>query len=268
MKATKTGPTVADGRRSGPVRRIRDVLRTRILEGVYGARPLPSEAHLAMEFNASRNVVREVLALLRDEGLVTRIQGSGTFVVSAKCDHGLDRLRGLAETFEAHHPRVANQVLLAELVPAVPLVAERLGVDPGAPVVVLERLRMLDGEPVSLDASYLPADVGEPLLGQDLEHRDVFALIESELGLPLGEARVVIESVAADPAVAGVLEVPVGSPLLFVERLAYTCDGRPVDLEFLRFRGDRISLSTMLVRRPFHNPFLPEPGDARERESE
>jgi GntR family transcriptional regulator len=255
MKATKTGPTAPDTRRSGPVRRIRDVLRTRILDGVYGDRPLPSEAELALEFNASRNVVREVLALLRDEGLITRIQGSGTFVVSAKADHGLDRLRGLAETFAAHHPRVTNRILLAEPVPAVPLVAERLGIEQGAPVVALERLRMLDGEPVSLDASYLPADVGEPLLGHDLEHRDVYALIESELGMPLGRARVVIESVAADPVVADLLEARVGSPLLYVERLACTDDGRPVDLEFLRFRGDRISLSTLLVRRPLHNPF-------------
>ncbi|MCH7230559.1 GntR family transcriptional regulator [Glycomyces sp. L485] len=259
MKATKTVPRAARGRRSGPVRRIRDVLRTRILEGVYGALPLPSETDLALEFNASRNVVREVLALLRDEGLVTRIQGSGTFVVSAKADHGLDRLRGLAETFDSRYPRVTNRILLAELVPAVPLVAERLRIEPGAPVMALERLRMLDGEAVSLDASYLPADVGEPLLMHDLEHRDVFSLIESELGLPLGEARVVIESVAADPTVAGVLEARVGSPLLYVERLAHTDDGRPVDLEFLRFRGDRISLSTLLVRHPVHNPFLPEP---------
>ncbi|GAB3994125.1 GntR family transcriptional regulator [Glycomyces albus] len=240
------------------MRRIRDVLRTRILEGEYGDRPLPSETDLAVEFSASRNVVREVLALLRDEGLVTRIQGCGTFVVSAKAEHGLDRLRGLAETFHAGHPRVANRVLLAERVPAVPLVAERLEIEPGAPVVALERIRLLDGEPVSLDASYLPAEVGEPLLAQDLEHRDVFALIESELGLPLGRARVAIESVAADSTVADLLETRVGSPLLFVERLAYSDLGRPVDLEFLRFRGDRISLSTLLVRRPVRNPFHSE----------
>lgn len=128
-----TDDSVHAGRRSGPVRRIRDVLRTRILEGVYAREPLPPEAHLALEFGASRNIIREVLSLLRDEGLVTRIQGSGTFVVAGKLVHGLDRLRGLAETFEARQPRVTNHVVLAEMVPAVPLVAERqVGLPPGA----------------------------------------------------------------------------------------------------------------------------------------
>ena len=87
----------------------------------------------------------------------------------------------------------------------------------GEPVVALERLRLLDGEPLSLDASYLPADIGTPLLDLDLTRNDVFVLIERELGLPLGSAAVSIEAVTADVAVAGLLRVRQGSPLLFLE---------------------------------------------------
>lgn len=255
MNTTADG-SVHPGRRSGPVRRIRDVLRTRILEGVYGRRPLPSEADFALEFGASRNVIREVLGLLRDEGVINRIQGSGTFVVAGKLVHGLDRLQGLAETFEARQPRVTNEVVLAEVVPAVPLVAERLQIEPGAPVVALERIRSFDGEPVTLDASYYPADIGEPLLEHDLQNRDVFEVIESELGIPLGAARIHIEAMVADRVVAGMLRIRPGSPLLFVERLTYTDSGRPVDLEFLRYRGDRMSLASWLERTPLTNPFM------------
>src|SRR5689334_7962846 len=120
----------APGSRVAPVRRIRDVLRTRILAGVYGTRPLPSEAQLAADFRASRNVVRDVLTLLRMEGLVDRIPGVGTFVVSGKAVQGLDRLRGLAESFGTGPDRVVNHVLLADTVPATPAVAERLELDP------------------------------------------------------------------------------------------------------------------------------------------
>src|SRR5207302_7042449 len=175
---------------AAPARRIRDVLRARILTGAYGADPLPSEARLAAEFGASRNVVRDVLTLLRSEGLVERIPGAGTFVVSSKAVQGLDRLRGLAETFVTGC--VVNQVLLAEMVPATPIVAERLMLAPGAAVVALERVRLLDGQPLSLDASYLPADVGAPLLEMDLAGNDVFGLLERELGLPLGSAAISI----------------------------------------------------------------------------
>lgn len=236
------------GRRAAPARRIRDVLRARILAGVCGSRPLPSEAQLAVDFNASRNVVREALTLLRAEGLIDRIQGAGTFAVSDKAIQGLDRLRGLAESLGAGCDRLVNQVLLAEAVPATEIVAERLGLRTGDEVVALERLRILDGQPLSLDASYLPADIGAPLLLMDLARHDVFGLIERELGLSLGSATVSIESIAADSVVAGLLRAPVGSPLLFLERLTFSDDGRPVDLEFVRYRGDRLSLSGRLYR--------------------
>ncbi|MVU77595.1 UTRA domain-containing protein [Nocardia sp. ET3-3] len=241
---------LSGGRRSAPARRVRDILRARIRSGVYGDRPLPSEAQLAADFSASRNIVRDALALLRDEGLIDRVPGAGTFVVSDKAVQGLDRLRGLAESFETGSDRIVNQVLLAEVVPATPIVAERLELEPGAPVVALERVRYLDGEPLSLDASYLTADVGTPLLAMDLAGCDVFGLLERELGLPLGSAAVSIEAVTADPTVAGLLAVRPGSPLLLLERLTYTDSGRPVDLEYLRFRGDRFSLSGRLHRTP------------------
>lgn len=246
------------GRRRAPARRIRDVLRARILAGVYGDQPLPSEAQLAADFHASRNIVREVLTLLREEGMVDRIPGSGTFVVSEKVVHGLDRLRGLAESFDSGCDRLVNRVLLAEQVPATTIVAERLGLEPGDDVVALERVRSLDGEPLSLDASYLPADIGGPLLDLDLVRNDVFGLIERELGLPLGAASVRIEAIAADATVADLLEVSDGSPLLFFERLTYSDAGRPVDLEFVRYRGDRLSLSGVLQRTPRPHPWFPQ----------
>ena len=240
----------ATSRRSAPVRRIRDILRARIRTGVYGNLPLPSESQLAADFAASRNVIREVLALLREEGLVDRIQGAGTFVVADRAVQGLDRLRGLAESFQTGDRRVTNRVLLAEIVPATPIVAERLELERGTPVVVLERIRTLGGVPLSLDASYLTANVGAPLLEMDLAGCDVFGLLEAELGLPLGLAAVSIEAVAADATVAGLLEVRRGSPLLLLERLTHTDTGRPIDLEYVRYRGDRFSLSGQLHRTP------------------
>jgi GntR family transcriptional regulator len=229
-------------------------LRARILAGVFGDRPLPSEAQLAADFSTSRNVVREVLTLLRGEGLIDRIQGAGTFVVSGKAVQGLDRLRGLAESLDAGVDRLVNQVLLAEAVPATEIVAERLGLRTGDEVVALERVRMFDGQPLSLDASYLPVSIGAPLLLMDLARYDVFSLIERELGLPLGLATVSIEAVVADSVVAGLLQVPEGSPLLFMERLTHSDDGLPVDLEFVRYRGDRFSLSGRLYREPIPHP--------------
>ena len=90
--------------------------------------------------------------------------------------------------------------------------------------------------------------MGEPLLAPDLENQDIFRLLEQHSGQPLGAAEITLEAVSADPHSAAVLEPPRGAALLMLERLTHLADGRPVDLEFIRFRGDRITMRGLLTR--------------------
>ena len=235
-------------RRAEPARRVRDVLRGRIVGGEFDDGPLPYEQELSIKLGVTRNVVRDALDLLRREGLIERIPGAGTFVVARKSTQGLDQLRGLAETFNGSGDWVVNQVIAAEIIDAPAFVADRLGIDAGDPVVFIERLRHLRGQPLSLDASYLDASIAAAVLEEDLVANDVFVLLEQQLGLPLASADLSIEAVAADSSTAPLLGVVAGSPLLLLERLAILEDGRPVDFEFVRYRGDRLSLTAQLIR--------------------
>jgi len=241
---------IARRSRADRARQIADVLRRQVASGVFGDGLLPGEADLAGEFGASRNAVRDALAILGAEGVVTRVQGTGTVAVGPKVQHGLHRLTGLAETLREHGD-IVNEVRVAALVTAPPAVAERLRPDGGEPprtVVYVERLRRLNGLPLSLDLTYLAPDIGEPLLAEDLAHHDIFALIESRADSRLGDASITIEALSADPHTAAVLEAPPGTALLMVERLTRLADGRPVDLEYIRLRGDRLALRGELTR--------------------
>lgn len=184
---------------------------------------------------------------MRGEQLVERKAGVGTVVVCEKYPHGLDRLQGLAETLH-EHGRVTNEVRTVGPVSAPGPVAHRLGLPEHTDVLCIERLRRLDGLPLSLDLSYLPMDVGGDLLGCDLENTDVFRLLETLSGGPLGHAEITLEAVNSDAHSAAVLEAPRESAVLMLERLTHLPDGRPVDLEFIRFRGDRITMSGVLRR--------------------
>jgi GntR family transcriptional regulator len=232
--------------RADRARQVADVLRQQVVRGAFGD-ALPDERVLAAEFAASRNTIREALTILRAEGLIERVPSVGTLVVNQKYRHGLDRLMGLAETLH-EHGTVTNEVRVAELLRPPRSVAGRLRVPEGDPVIYVERLRRLNGIPLSLDLTYLLAEIGHPLLEQDLEHRDIFALIEQVSGNRLGAAEVTMEAINADAHSAAVLDVPKGAALLVVERLSHLDDGRPVDLEFIRFRGDRITMSAQLFR--------------------
>ncbi|MFC7743233.1 GntR family transcriptional regulator [Nocardiopsis composta] len=248
MARTAEGGAPACRRRADRARLVADVLRAQILSGEFppGER-LPLEGELAREYRASRNTVRESLALLRDEGLVERVPRLGTLVVRNKYAHGLNRLLGLSEMLH-EHGRVRNEVRAVTVVEAPPAVAHRLRLDPGSPAVYVERLRRVGGLPLSLDLTYLAPDVGTPLIGEDLENNDVFALIEEVCGRPLGDADITLEAVGADPHSAAVLQAPPRAALLLLERLTHLDDGRPVDLEYIRFRGDRLTMHGRLTR--------------------
>jgi GntR family transcriptional regulator len=127
-------------------------------------------------------------------------------------------------------------------------VARRLRVPSGSQVVYIERLRRLGDLPLSLDLTYLHPDVGTALLDADLEGEDVFRLLELTSGRRLGAADLTVEAVNADARSAAELGVPRGGALLMVERLTHFEDGTPVDLEYIRFRGDRLILRTSTHR--------------------
>ncbi|HYN92572.1 MAG TPA: GntR family transcriptional regulator [Pilimelia sp.] len=234
-------------RRADRARQVADVLRHQVLAGAFPQGQLPREAQLSRDFDVSRNTVREALALLAGEGLVERSPGVGTTVLTEKYSHGLHRLMGLGETLHARG-EISNDVRTAALTRPPAPVAQRLGVPADEPVVYLERLRRLDGVPLSLDLTYLPRDIGEPLLTADLAGQDIFVLIERVAGQPLGTADISVEAVNADPHSAELLDLPAGGALLMVERLTRLAGGRPVDLEWIRFRGDRLTLHGELHR--------------------
>jgi GntR family transcriptional regulator len=246
--------------RADQARQLADLLRRQLLSDGFPDGTLPHESILGTDYRASRNTVREALDLLRAEGLVERFPGVGTVVVAQKYPHGLDRLMGLAETLR-EHGTVTNEVRTMGPAPAPAPVADRLHIPPGTDVLCIERLRRLNGLPLSLDLTYIPLtldaldtpgrsalDIGTAVLGADLENTDVFRLLETITGQGLGHAEITLEAVNADTHSAAVLEAPRGTAVLMLERLTHLADGRPVDLEFIRFRGDRITMSGLLHR--------------------
>jgi GntR family transcriptional regulator len=239
-------PTPIRRPRADQARLVADVLRHQIHAGGYPD-GLPTEAGLATEFFVSRNTVREALATLKDEGLIERGPRTGTHVAIRKYDHGLDALVGLKETFKGYGD-IRNEVRATMTVSAPPSVANRLQLSPGEPVVFIERLRYLGDLPLSLDMTYLVPDIGEAVVAHSLETNDVFALIEQVTDQRLGNANLAVEAVPADAHSAAILQVPDGAAVLLLERLTHLADGRPVDLEYIRMRGDRITLRGNLVR--------------------
>jgi GntR family transcriptional regulator len=250
--SSPTGLAAARRLRADRALQVADVLRRQVVQGLVSGGTLPPEHRLSVDFGVSRNTVRAALDLLRDEGLIERVPGVGTVVASGKYHHGIDRLRGLAETLDGYGD-VRNEVRVSGLVSAPSAVARRLELEPGEPVTYIERRRLADGVPLSLDLTYVVRDLGEPLVELDLGDNDVFHLLEKIAGQPLGGADLSFEAATADAHSAAILEIAAGSPVLMLERLTRLDDGRAVDLEYIRFRGDRITMRGVVRRSPEEN---------------
>ena len=119
---------------------------------------LPSEAELCEHFVVSRPVVRQALADLVYEGRIVRRQGKGSFVAKPKISHALvQRLTGFHEDMAERGLTVVSSVLRQEVTPASQLWARLLNLDAGSPVIVVDRLRFVSGEPRVLVTTCVPA---------------------------------------------------------------------------------------------------------------
>jgi GntR family transcriptional regulator len=218
---------------------IKNELRARILDGRYTPHErLPSENELIALFGVSRITVRQALGDLQREGLLFKIHGKGSYVSKPKTFQELGQLEGFAEAMNKRGLETFNRVVALSDVAADSNVAAHLQVPLNTQVTEIRRVRYLDREPISLDVSYFAQAIGKRLRQADLSNRDIFALLENELGIALGRAELQIGAMLADQTLAGLLQIAEGAPILRIERLTYSAAGKPIDFEYLYYRAD------------------------------
>jgi len=210
---------------------------------------LPGEHELCALYDVSRTVVRQALNELCYEGLVERQRGKGTFVARPKLPEGLiSRLTGLYEDATTRGQALRSTVLTMQEVPATSSIAGRLGLRPGEPVVELERLRFVDGQPWVVVTTYLPASLVPGLAQRDLGgDASLYRLLEREYGLPIVAAVRTVEATVSGPRDAALLRIAEGDPLLVLRSVTITSEDRPLEYFIAHHRGDQSAFTVYLA---------------------
>ncbi|MFE9043404.1 GntR family transcriptional regulator [Streptomyces sp. NPDC007818] len=227
---------------------ITNTLRQRIRGGqIRVGETLPSEAQLCEEFSASRGPVRQALAALRDEGLISGGQGKRAVVLDAVPAQSFESFLSFTRRAEltGHVPGQRLQEIAMRR--PEPEVAAALQLDQDELVVQLLRQRLLDGRPAMLERMTYTAAVGRPLFDADLDAGSIYALL-TERGVDLHSARHTFDAVAADATDARLLDVPVGAPLLRERRLTTDSTGVPIELSDDRYRPDVATITVTNTR--------------------
>ena len=221
-------------------------LRLQIVDGKIGAgEAVPSERDLCDIMGASRVTVRKAIELLIEEGLLSRRQGSGTYVTPRIQAPG-SFLSSFSEDAEARGEVTDTIWMMKTIAVATEEEARLLELPAGSNVARLSRVRMAGGEPLAIENAVVPAemlpDIGN--LGNSLYQ----ALNERGNRPVTGQQKV--RAALAGPTEASLLSIPEKTEILRIERLTRRADGCPVELTRSAYRGERYEFVSEL-RGPF-----------------
>jgi GntR family transcriptional regulator len=208
---------------------VREQLVERIRSGVWKPGQLiPSEFDIAAEFGVSQGTARKAIGALAAEGLVMRQQGRGTFVVEHTPTHVLFRFFNM---FDAAGQLIVpdSRNAVARVAPANRAEQAALNLAAGAQVVRIDRIRTRDGIPFISETIALPQELFPDLAQIEELPNTLYDLFQKTYGILVVRTEDRLSAIAADAPTGNALRLPVGAPLLRIDRTAFGLDDRPIE---------------------------------------
>ncbi|NTY87289.1 GntR family transcriptional regulator [Serratia fonticola] len=213
---------------------LANTLEIAIKQHILGAGDfLPPERVLAEALDLSRVTVSKAMKLLEEKALVSRQQGIGTRV-AMHIGYSLNQDNGFTAQVLRSGSSVSNQWLLRTCMKAPSEAAQALELASDSIVVKLRRLRLMDGNPVSLETTYIPTRfLPDP---EELEH-SLYALWKSRGIVPEGR-HFLLKAVASSDENASLLNVHSGTPLLRIVQTSRNAQGEVLEFSETLCRSD------------------------------
>ncbi|CAM5313001.1 GntR family transcriptional regulator [Streptomyces avidinii] len=206
-------------------------LRTAIAAGEYGSGArLPAEDELARRYQVSRGTVRQALAALRTDGLITSRRGTRRVVLGGgpREDGGVAELRSFTRWARSLGKEPGGRTVSVDRGEAGAEEAEQLRVEAGAPVHRVLRLRTLSGAPVMVERTTYPEPVGELVAAMPLDTVSYSEQLAVH-GVLFTDAHHTIDIAPADADDARLLGCRAGEALLRERRRSTDPAGVPVE---------------------------------------
>ena len=221
-----------------------NILREQIGKGDFlpGDR-LPSESELCKRYQVSPMTVRRSINVLLEQGIVSTIQGSGTYVKAPD-------LSGATFTLEEFHnifkdkERTRVKVLEALIVRADETAANRLTVSVGERTILIRRVLIRGGDPILYHKEQLLYDPARPIVEDELEVTSLHGLFVGTGETKLKSGRLTIDAVVLTKDEADVLNTIPMQPAFRIEHIFYDFEDKPVSWGRFVCRGDRLRFAT------------------------
>ncbi len=215
--------------------------------------PLPAERVLCDRYGASRATIRRALKSLEASGIVSSSWGRGWYIGDRRLSEPPNSLMSFTELAAERGLVASSKIVLLEEQTAEMDVASTLRIAPGAPVLVLRRLRLLDDIPTLLQESTLPLGRLPALSAvgaQEFATISLYRIIEERCAVTPMRADFTVEARPNEPELAELLATALDRPLLWTLQTTYDLKGQPIELGWSAYPHDRYRFRASLVRTP------------------
>lgn len=214
---------------------------TPILEG----QKLPGERELALQHDVQRATVRKGLKILMQEGWIYARKRSGYFVSAKRITKDVSSLASTTDTVLAMGKEMKLIVQTIEEREVDKLLSGKIRLPIGTKVFYIVRVRYVEEEKVSVELTYIPAELAPTLMDKDIENRSLYRVLESEYLIDLDHSRQEISVESADDELAAYLDIKPGTNLAKQEGLVCSKDNQPVEYSISYMKPDRFEYANI-----------------------
>lgn len=206
---------------------------------------LPSEAELGDIYQVNRGTIRHALDVLEREGLIYREKGRGTFIRRRRYEIDLLHFNSTTEELLARGHVPSTRVISTAVVNPDLHMQKSLWLTENDPVWQLVRLRLADGEPISLQWSHVPVALAPEIDKKDLTG-SLYQILKTDYQITLTSGDQIIRARMATPEEAEKLEIKAGDPVIEISRVSFDQNDEPVEYMDSLWRADRYDMRVHL----------------------
>ncbi len=226
---------------------IKEDLLTEIKNGKWAVgEMIPSEAQLSHKYKVSRNTAQRAINELVHDGVLSRKQGVGTFVVAPKIEQALNCFYSFSQAMHNQGIQTSTKVLSLNREIATKAQAKYLLIMPGDELFVLKRIRYANNVPIMLDESRIPVSIAPNLDTIDFEKNSLYDVLERVYNICVSRAKEIFEPVIVQKQESIYLNVDENSPAIMLDRIAYSSHDVPVEFCRSIIPGDKCRFYTEL----------------------
>lgn len=203
---------------------------------------LPTEMELADRYKVNRHTVRRAIAMLASDGYLEAERGRGTFVSRRPIAYPITAQTRFSDIVSAQDLQPGGRLIGSSVEPAQGVVAEKLGVKADEPLIRLETLRVVEGRPVVIGTGWFVAAMVPSLVADYAETGSITKALAKAGFEDYRRQSSWVSASVAEGGDCGYLQLEPGDPLLVVDSVNVTADGRPLQYSHARFSGKAVQL--------------------------